>query len=557
MTADDIAKGPNTTTGPADGPWTVTSSKGDGVQRITNVSRPTLTVFPAPKHVPSTSSGQALSGAEGKEKAAPAPAMIVCPGGGYSYVVYDKEGMEIAAWLNSAGITALVLKYRVPNNRGAAFLDVQRALRVASNDPDGWRGLGPKERHRVLARVALQLRRARGELIGAVGTSMPEVEMQTVDDGGHVITFSTGMMAFVYAVIRAQTADSTLAAVEGFRQIIDRYGVHDIRAVATSAVREARNGGEFLARIERETGIRPRVITGVEEARLILADFRQAVARMPELVERVRASHERRAVDVPPAVVARSQHRAHRRPRPQHRLLVAARGLPAAQRRTGVLKPVRQQRRAALTPLQGLLPAWRLIARRVALRVERRQMYLERRELTRCLAGGRNQRLHVRGGRHRGRPPHQVVQQNARLARGEFLYERTRQALPFRNAAQRGAKRETAGENGSSDEQQRGRRQEPGGPDMRRDFGRGLDEVADSGRSSSFVESGLFDSRPDQQRAVVPRDEIAALRPGHTSERWTGPGELQELTANRSHRNTRAHALNVDLARPAAGRGSP
>ena len=45
--------------------------------------------------------------------------------------------------------------------------------------------------------------------------------------------------------------------------------VDKILAAATSATREARNGGEFLSRIEAETGIRPRVITGAEEARLI------------------------------------------------------------------------------------------------------------------------------------------------------------------------------------------------------------------------------------------------------------------------------------------------
>ena len=46
--------------------------------------------------------------------------MLVCPGGGYGYTVIDKEGTEIAAWLNSAGFTALVLKYRTPNNRAGA-----------------------------------------------------------------------------------------------------------------------------------------------------------------------------------------------------------------------------------------------------------------------------------------------------------------------------------------------------------------------------------------------------------------------------------------------------
>lgn len=95
-------------------------SKGDNVRRITNVSRPTLTVFPAPK------------------TGSPAPAVVVCPGGGYSYVVYDKEGTEVAAWLNSVGITALVLKYRVPNNRVGALQDVQRALSLSRAHAAEW-----------------------------------------------------------------------------------------------------------------------------------------------------------------------------------------------------------------------------------------------------------------------------------------------------------------------------------------------------------------------------------------------------------------------------------
>lgn len=86
-------------------------AKGDGVRRITNISRPTLTVFPARRSVRS-----------------PALAVIVCPGGGYNYLVYDKEGTAIASWLNANGISAFVLKYRVPDNREAAMQDIQRAL---------------------------------------------------------------------------------------------------------------------------------------------------------------------------------------------------------------------------------------------------------------------------------------------------------------------------------------------------------------------------------------------------------------------------------------------
>lgn len=91
---------------------------GDGFHRTTNISRPTLTLFPAPKK--------------------DSPTLIVCPGGGYNYVVADKEGSEIAAWLNSVGIGALVLKYRVPNNREGALQDLQRALSLARANAAEW-----------------------------------------------------------------------------------------------------------------------------------------------------------------------------------------------------------------------------------------------------------------------------------------------------------------------------------------------------------------------------------------------------------------------------------
>lgn len=100
--------------------------RNDGFHRITNVSRPTLTLLPA-----------------AKKAGGAAPAMIVCPGGGYGYTVIDKEGTEIAAWLNSAGFSALVLKYRTPNNREGALQDVQRALSLARVHAAEW-NIDPK-----------------------------------------------------------------------------------------------------------------------------------------------------------------------------------------------------------------------------------------------------------------------------------------------------------------------------------------------------------------------------------------------------------------------------
>src|SRR5688572_3681146 len=69
--------------------------------------------------------------------------------------------------------------------------------------------------------------------------------------------------------LTAAATSAALLALARFRRIAESHGVDEILAAATSATREAENAGEFLARIVEETGIRPRVISGTEEARLI------------------------------------------------------------------------------------------------------------------------------------------------------------------------------------------------------------------------------------------------------------------------------------------------
>lgn len=71
---------------------------------------------------------------------------------------------------------------------------------------------------------------------------------------------------------RSLTPEAMHAALQvlaKFKRLAESHGVEEIVAVATSAVREAKNGGEFLRGIQHETGIRARVISGTEEARLI------------------------------------------------------------------------------------------------------------------------------------------------------------------------------------------------------------------------------------------------------------------------------------------------
>ncbi len=84
---------------------------------VTNVSKPELAIF---RPEPHKNTGAAV---------------IICPGGGHRLLAYDLEGTEIAHWLNSIGITGIVLKYRVPSRTPefkcqAALQDTQRAISI-------------------------------------------------------------------------------------------------------------------------------------------------------------------------------------------------------------------------------------------------------------------------------------------------------------------------------------------------------------------------------------------------------------------------------------------
>jgi acetyl esterase/lipase len=68
--------------------------------------------------------------------------VIVCPGGGYSILAIDKEGYEIAEWLNTLGFSAFVLQYRVPKKQEGALQDAQRAIRIVRSNAKKW-GLNP------------------------------------------------------------------------------------------------------------------------------------------------------------------------------------------------------------------------------------------------------------------------------------------------------------------------------------------------------------------------------------------------------------------------------
>ena len=93
--------------------------------KITKVSKPTLTVYRPP--------AESSNGA----------AVVVCPGGGYHILAWDLEGTEVAKWLNGIGVTAIVLKYRVPRSETEPhwvppLRDAQRALRLSRQHAKDW-----------------------------------------------------------------------------------------------------------------------------------------------------------------------------------------------------------------------------------------------------------------------------------------------------------------------------------------------------------------------------------------------------------------------------------
>lgn len=86
-----------------------------------------------------------------------------------------------------------------------------------------------------------------------------------------------GADAFRTKRLAAEVFSAGLAALRRCRRIIDCHEVDQVLAVATSAVREADNGTEFLDAASRQTGIAARIISGVEEARLVHLAVRDVI----------------------------------------------------------------------------------------------------------------------------------------------------------------------------------------------------------------------------------------------------------------------------------------
>jgi exopolyphosphatase/guanosine-5'-triphosphate,3'-diphosphate pyrophosphatase len=95
----------------------------------------------------------------------------------------------------------------------------------------------------------------------------PDFSFEVIDREKEMVRLGAGGLDGRRLTRAAQVA--ALQALSKFERIARSHQVDEILAAATSATRESENGGAFLAAIEQQTGIRARIITGTEEARLI------------------------------------------------------------------------------------------------------------------------------------------------------------------------------------------------------------------------------------------------------------------------------------------------
>ncbi|HEY0054627.1 MAG TPA: alpha/beta hydrolase [Pedobacter sp.] len=149
----------------------------DSILTISNITRPTLTVF-LPK----------------KEKATGA-AVVICPGGGYWITASKHEGTDVAKRFNEMGVAAFVLKYRIPSDNSminkeiGPLQDAQRAIQLVRENRKKW---GIKK-----DKIGIMGFSAGGHLASTAGTHF----QKSYIDNPKKISLRPDFMALIYPVI--------------------------------------------------------------------------------------------------------------------------------------------------------------------------------------------------------------------------------------------------------------------------------------------------------------------------------------------------------------------
>jgi acetyl esterase/lipase len=135
--------------------------RGDGITRVYNIHRPSITAFLPPAN------------------RATGVGVIVAPGGAFQYLAISIEGTEVAEWLNAHGIAAFVLKYRLPDSEGSpysvddALKDALRAIRLVRSRATEW-NVDP-------GRLGIMGFSAGGTLVGLAGTRFDAGDLAASD----------------------------------------------------------------------------------------------------------------------------------------------------------------------------------------------------------------------------------------------------------------------------------------------------------------------------------------------------------------------------------------
>jgi len=158
--------------------------------RVYYVEDPTLHVYKAPA------------------KKANGCGVVICPGGGYHILAWDHEGEDVARWLNSIGVTAAILKYRVPRRSGtephkAPLQDAQRAVRLMRKHAKDW-GVDPQ-------RVGVLGFSAGGNLTMMTGLSHREQTYKKVDEADDLSARPDFLIPIYAAYLGKKDAPYTLS----------------------------------------------------------------------------------------------------------------------------------------------------------------------------------------------------------------------------------------------------------------------------------------------------------------------------------------------------------
>lgn len=144
---------------------------------LTKITDPMIEVYAAP------------------EALANGTAVVICPGGGYSGLAFQHEGVQVAKWLNSLGITAFLLQYRLPSDlimedkSIGPLQDVQEAIRIVRRKAKEWK-IDP-------AKVGVMGFSAGGHLASTASTHYDKMVYTPLDD----LTARPDFSILIYPVI--------------------------------------------------------------------------------------------------------------------------------------------------------------------------------------------------------------------------------------------------------------------------------------------------------------------------------------------------------------------